>query len=203
MLPYVKMKKTRQKEIIRVAEKLFMTNGFENTTVSQIAQESGVVKGAFYYYFKSKDEILNYILEKMLVEMEDKVNVIINDENLNIKEKIEKLVKDIINYGGFDKSVVEYMHKENDNKLHKMLLEKSAELIVPPMSALIQEGIEQKIFDTKNPELVAKIITQFVGRTSEYLKYVEQGDVLYCNFTQAIGNFLQGILSLKDEKFIL
>ncbi|WP_066685199.1 TetR/AcrR family transcriptional regulator [Christensenella intestinihominis] len=47
--------KTRIKEI---GLKLFQERGFENVTINEICEQSGVNKHTFYYYFKSKDELL-------------------------------------------------------------------------------------------------------------------------------------------------
>lgn len=48
---------TKQK-IFTTAFRLITEKGFENVTVEEIAKESGVAKGLFYHYFKSKDDIV-------------------------------------------------------------------------------------------------------------------------------------------------
>jgi len=53
-------------EILDAAEPLFSANGYRKTTISDIAQELGVAQGMLYYYFKSKDEILEALIEKTL-----------------------------------------------------------------------------------------------------------------------------------------
>ena len=54
----------RKQELIDAAERLFMERGYEATAVSDIVQEVGVAQGTFYYYFPSKEEILEAIIEK-------------------------------------------------------------------------------------------------------------------------------------------
>ena len=48
---------TREK-IYNTAFRLLTERGFENITVDEICSESGVAKGFFYHYFKSKDDIV-------------------------------------------------------------------------------------------------------------------------------------------------
>lgn len=48
-----------KKHIRKVALKLFKEKSFENVTLKEICEASGVNKHTFYYYFKSKDELLN------------------------------------------------------------------------------------------------------------------------------------------------
>jgi len=47
----------RKQIILKAAEKLFLANGYEDTTMSQIANESEFSKGTLYNYFKSKDDL--------------------------------------------------------------------------------------------------------------------------------------------------
>ena len=48
----------RREEFINAAEKLFKENGVVETTVNAIVKELDVAKGLFYYYFKSKDDVI-------------------------------------------------------------------------------------------------------------------------------------------------
>jgi TetR/AcrR family transcriptional repressor of nem operon len=69
------MSGTRE-QILDAASRLVHVGGFNNTSVDEILRESGVGKGNFYYYFKSKDElgyaILDRSLERFSVELIEK-----------------------------------------------------------------------------------------------------------------------------------
>jgi TetR/AcrR family transcriptional regulator len=52
--------------ILATAEKLFSTVGFDKTRVDDIAKEAGVNKALIYYYFKSKDEILDTLFTSLI-----------------------------------------------------------------------------------------------------------------------------------------
>lgn len=54
----------RRNEFVEAAEKLFRKNGIVDTTVSAIVSEMNVAKGLFYYYFNSKDDVIEAISEK-------------------------------------------------------------------------------------------------------------------------------------------
>ncbi|MCB1174780.1 MAG: TetR/AcrR family transcriptional regulator [Leptospiraceae bacterium] len=51
-------------EILRVAEELITANGFENTSINQIASACGMTKGALYHHFESKEALLEKICQK-------------------------------------------------------------------------------------------------------------------------------------------
>ncbi len=55
-------KKTREK-IINTAWKLFYEEGFGETTINDILREADISKGTFYYYFRSKDDLLSTLSE--------------------------------------------------------------------------------------------------------------------------------------------
>lgn len=52
-----------RRNIIRASSKLFYQKGYANTAISDIVDETGLSKGNITYHFKSKDDILNAVLE--------------------------------------------------------------------------------------------------------------------------------------------
>ena len=51
----------RINEILNAAEYLFLSKGYKETTIHDIATRMGVAQGTMYYYFKSKDDVLKLI----------------------------------------------------------------------------------------------------------------------------------------------
>ena len=49
--------KGARERILEKAQELFYTQGFQNTGINQIIEESGTAKASFYQYFKSKDDL--------------------------------------------------------------------------------------------------------------------------------------------------
>jgi AcrR family transcriptional regulator len=84
----------KQKEIaiIEAAIKLYATKGFASTSIQEIVTESGISKGAFYLYFKSKDALLFAILEYYFETIERNLKAFEN-EDLPPREKFTKQLK--------------------------------------------------------------------------------------------------------------
>jgi len=57
---------TRREQILEAALKLFISKGYENSTVDEIANEAGLSKGSIYWYFKSKLEILFELTDRFV-----------------------------------------------------------------------------------------------------------------------------------------
>ncbi len=53
-----------RKKIVETADDLFYQQGFAHTSFSDISDALGMSKGNFYYYFKTKDDILDAVIEK-------------------------------------------------------------------------------------------------------------------------------------------
>ncbi len=60
--------KTTHDQIIEAADRLFYEKGFEHTTFSDIAEAVHISRGNFYYHFKSKDDILDAVIELRLAK---------------------------------------------------------------------------------------------------------------------------------------
>jgi len=65
--------KTRQK-LVDVARQLFAKNGFENTTMNDIALLSGKGRRTLYTYFKSKEDVYYAVIESELERLSDKMD---------------------------------------------------------------------------------------------------------------------------------
>lgn len=52
----------RREDILSAAEQLFVTRGYESTTVQDIADATGILKGSIYYYVTSKQELLFHVV---------------------------------------------------------------------------------------------------------------------------------------------
>lgn len=86
----------RKQELVETALRLFLTKGYENTSVRDILREIKGSPGMFYYYFSSKEEIfeeaINYYVENYIKELSH----IFKDENLPLQEKYQKVVNAVV-----------------------------------------------------------------------------------------------------------
>ncbi|QKQ25233.1 TetR/AcrR family transcriptional regulator [Candidatus Reidiella endopervernicosa] len=57
-----------RQRIVEAANELFYHKGFNQTSFAEVAEKSGIPKGNFYYYFKSKDELLASVIDDRLAQ---------------------------------------------------------------------------------------------------------------------------------------
>ena len=56
----------RKKELLKIAYDMFLTQGYENTSVDEIIEKAQIAKGTYYYYFKSKEQMLEEVIDMMI-----------------------------------------------------------------------------------------------------------------------------------------
>ena len=78
--------------ILDVSTRLFFEKGYEQTSLQDIIDGlGGLTKGAIYYHFRSKEEILIAVVERMSKGNSAMMKEIRDDPSLTGKEKIEKM----------------------------------------------------------------------------------------------------------------
>lgn len=82
---------TKRERIIRTATILFAANGIRNTKIEDIAKTLGMAKGGFYYYFKSKEDLLYEIMYNSVISRKEFLKNVANLD-LPFEEKIKKII---------------------------------------------------------------------------------------------------------------
>jgi len=70
---------SKRDQIIAAADQLFYQNGFEHTSFSDIAEVVKISRGNFYYHFKTKDEILDAVINLRLANTQSMLDQWINE----------------------------------------------------------------------------------------------------------------------------
>ena len=92
MARITKAPEERRQEIVETAERLFREVGYGKCSVEMIIREIGVAKGTFYYYFKSKEEILGAIVERTIAGLEEMAQAIADDPDRDALAKLALLL---------------------------------------------------------------------------------------------------------------
>ncbi|MGI6462086.1 MAG: TetR/AcrR family transcriptional regulator [Candidatus Scatomorpha sp.] len=150
----------RKNEILDVAEQLFVEKGFDNTSTNDIINEIGIARGTLYYHFKSKEDILDTIVERIRCEKITEAAAIVADRKIPILERLTGAVLALNIEGEVGVEVLEQIHKPQNALLHQKIQERIVNGVAPVIAKLIEEGNTAGIFDTKYPlEAVEMILT--------------------------------------------
>jgi AcrR family transcriptional regulator len=82
--------------IMETGIQLFGEKGFKETSIQDLMDELKVTKGTFYYYYKSKEELLKDIHLQYINRLVQHQESIINDESLNCEQKLYQIIYSLI-----------------------------------------------------------------------------------------------------------
>ncbi len=81
----------RRRHILDTAAELFATNGFDRTSMADIAQASGLEKPSLYHYFKSKKSILSGVLDLGIDDLIAEAHQVLASESVDPLDKLHRL----------------------------------------------------------------------------------------------------------------
>jgi AcrR family transcriptional regulator len=93
-----KSTETMKERVVRESIRLFLKTSYKGTSIQHITDTLGITKGAFYWHFKSKDELLETIIEKYDNEFLEKLYVHIKGVEGNFLAKFKEYHKYINEY---------------------------------------------------------------------------------------------------------
>lgn len=195
----VKNPEERKKEIMDTAAQFFMTKGYEETSVNMIVEHLNIAKGTFYYYFKSKEEILGAILEEYLEQFAQQIRLIILSKEMNAYEKLQFVLKSILSSNQEPKHLTQHIEDNKSGKLHAMMDEKFYEKFKPVMVSILKQGIEEGIFNISYPEELTEILLMGV-RSYMHIHLPNFSDMNYARIKiAALEELFNKILSIDDK----
>ncbi|MFA2830702.1 TetR/AcrR family transcriptional regulator [Bacillus paranthracis] len=155
----VKEYEERRKEILETAERLFLTKGYTKTTVNDILKEIGIAKGTFYHYFKSKEEVMDEIIMRIIKEDVAKAKVIVSNPNIPVLEKLFRvLMEQSPKSGDVKDKMIEQFHQPNNAEMHQKSLVQSIIHLSPVLTEVLEQGIEEGIFSTSYPQETIELL---------------------------------------------
>ncbi len=164
MAPLIVDKEAKKKLILDAALEVFISKGYHNVTVSDIARRAGISKGSLYVYFRSREELFRelfdymaryhreHFLKKMAsgLSAEEKVRDIIA-YYVRSYDRREKFLYILIDY-------IAHNRASDERHFYKRTLADIYARFIKEVSSVITEGIETGAFRTVDVEAVAHSI---------------------------------------------
>lgn len=140
----------KKNAILDCAEQLFIRRGYEETTVNTILKEVKIAKGTFYYYFASKEEVMDAVIMRIIDSEVAYAKEVLNDKNMT---PIEKLIHSLFRKPESDekKVIIEKLYEANNALMKQRALQRTLELLCPIYAEMIIEGNKINDFSSSNP----------------------------------------------------
>lgn len=92
-----KIPKEKRERILNVAIKEFADNGFENTSIQQIAKKAGISVGSIYKYFENKETMFSMVVHEGMSSLEELL-MSLADSSEDILVKAETIIRELLKY---------------------------------------------------------------------------------------------------------
>jgi AcrR family transcriptional regulator len=193
----------KKRELVEIAERLFLEKGYAQTSVDDILAASALSKGGFYHYFKSKEEVLseslNYLVEDSLLLLE----AIVADPTLNAMQKLRRF---LTRKALFQKSKIDYakylgMLMKSDFMLYKVYVS-LAQKFLDPFARIVEQGTREGLFDVAFPRETADILIRIMVSVPQSALYGEfvQDESTYRNYSVAVRTVIARTLGVEVDE---
>ena len=147
----------RKRELLQIAYEMFITRGYENTSVDEIIEKAQIAKGTFYYYFPSKEQLLEDVIE-MMIEAEAEAAGQILGTDLPVPLKIVGILTSLKPVDA-EQPIKDALFQPENVLMHNKVRKKLIEAITPLLAEVVKEGVAQGIFACDNiPERVRMLL---------------------------------------------
>lgn len=189
----------RRKELIDTAENLFVKKGYEDTSVSDIVKKIKVGQGTFYHYFKSKEEILEAVAEKIVAPIAEEIRNIAKG-NGDPATKVNSILNSILKAGSSETGFMKLMHQKGNYLLHDKLEEALEAKISPIIAEVISKGMDERFFNMDYPKESFILLLSSTLYISHHFTWDHEARERMCT---ALEEITSRVLGVKDYQFHL
>lgn len=144
-------------DILSAAQSLFITKGYEETSVDDIMECVGGSKGMFYHSFQSKEELFNVLVDTWAEQYAKAITNVLYNSKISFSEKFINIL-DVIQQMAQKSEGLEVFFTDKNLFITKKLSEEMIAKLVPPLSSALKDGIAEGTLSIENTNFYANYI---------------------------------------------
>lgn len=145
-------------KILDVSQRLFLEKGYDNTTIQDIVDHlDGLTKGAVYHHFKSKEEIMDAVGDRMFA-VNNPFEKVRGRSDLNGLQKLREAIR--LNQSDADRTdmVIQSIPITRNPKLLVEMIESNLRILTPYYQELLEEGNKDGSIHTEYTREIAELM---------------------------------------------
>ncbi len=183
----------RKKELLKIAYDMFLTYGYENTSVDKIIEKAQIAKGTYYYHFQSKEQMLEEVID-MMIDSEAEIAKQIITTDIPVPQKIVGILASMKPTEA-EQPVKNALFQPENVLMHYKVRQKLINVLTPLLSEVIGEGVNEGIFECDNiPERV-KMLLIISDSTFNEGKFSEKDIAVFIDMTEKLLGAEKGTMS--------
>ena len=165
-------------KILDVSQRLFLEKGYDHTTIQDIVNElGGLSKGAIYHHFKSKEEIVDAVIERSYSDAIRQAQELVQAPGLDALTKMEIIFRTCRD-SSIELSRQEagsYMELQQSALLHQQYIYIMIRNLRPILADIIRQGNQEGTISCSSPDEVAEIV--LIILTIKFDTYLSNSDL--------------------------
>ncbi len=146
-------------EILDITEPLFAANGYRKTTIREITKRMGVAKGMVYYYFKSKEEILEAVVNRQISALLADIKRMAYSDEVTPPRKIELIVTAIFHTAQYkDGLLLDLLSDEKNIHIRNKIAWQATLMLKPFLLRVIEDGTQKEWFHVSHPDIAVNFV---------------------------------------------
>jgi len=149
----------RRAELLDCAQGLFLTRGYERTTINDVISATGLSKGAFYHHFAAKEDLLEAIAQRFAQESLAFTRGLRADHGLDALQRLNRLLalgRDWkLEHIGELKAMFTTLLAPQNALLYHRIVEAVFAVLAPALAEIIADGKAEGVFDTADARTAA------------------------------------------------
>ena len=187
----------RKHELLQIAYRMFISRGYENTSVDEIIAEADIAKGTYYYYFETKEQMLEEVIGMMIDQEMETASRILQAE-IPVPQKIIGMISSL--RPTQEESPIEGALMQPENiVMHEKIRKKIVEMAVPLLSKVVEEGIGQGIFACDNIAERVRMLLVISSSTFDEGCYTERDIEVFIDMTEKLLGAESGTMGFIRE----
>ena len=185
---------TKYEKILDALQFLLESKDIQTISVNEIAQTAGIGKGSIYYYFPSKDAILEALIERNYKKP------IETAQNLSKQKNVSPFTRMAMIFQACRNSSAEFLRQHTETTenrlqdtllLHQKYLNHLVTELKPALAAIIEQGIETGDIHFDHPAALAEIVLIVLA--------VKSDTTLIPSSSEEIEETILGLISLLEK----
>lgn len=154
-----------------MAQEFFYSRGYERTSIQDIIDEVDIAKGTFYHYFRSKTDLLDSVVSRMFSAAMSGIIREIQTSQRGSIDKFRKLFRSIalwkVQNRDLFRELITVLYRDENIVLRHRMMTHSIALLIPVLTDIISDGIEEGEFHVESPYDSAVVILNLSSAMGE------------------------------------
>ena len=187
----------RKQELLQIAYRMFISRGYENTSVDEIIEEADIAKGTYYYYFETKEQMLEEVIGMMIDQEMETAGRILQAE-IPVPQKIIGMISSL-RPTQEERPIEGALMQPENIVMHEKIRKKIVEMAVPLLSKVVEEGIGQGIFACDNIAERVRMLLVISSSTFDEGCFTERDIEVFIDMTEKLLGAESGTMGFIRE----